>query len=104
MKPLIRLVVLIVLVVSGVGLARGVAGMPELNLSVPDISLPTIGDPIDDRPRATFNRGQRVTFDEPSSWHFPPGTVTEVWWCTGQVQVIEGPADLDNICAMAMYD
>lgn len=93
MKPLARLIGIGMIGLVGLGLLRG---MPEL----PDFSLPE----IDDRPLVTLNRGQRVTFDEPSGWHFPAGTVAEVWWCTGESAVIEGPADVEDVCALAMYD
>lgn len=100
MNPFARLLAFGLLGLAGFGVIHGVTDPPDIHLEVPSFSLPV----IDDRPRVTVNRGMRMTFDEPTSWNFPASTVAEVGWCDGRTQVIEGPAKVEGVCALTLYD
>ncbi len=100
MKPFARILGLGVLVLAGLGLFHVVTDPPDLRAEIPSFSLPT----IDNRPRLTVNPGMRMTFDHPTSWDIAPTAYAEVWWCSGASQVIEGPARVDEVCALALYD
>lgn len=100
MKPFARILGLGILVLAGLGLFHVVANPPDLQAALPSFSLPV----IDNRPRLTVNQGMRMTFDYPTSWDIASTSNAEVWWCSGASQLIEGPARVDEVCALALYD
>lgn len=45
----------------------------------------------------------RLTFDGPTGWDVPRGMTAAVWPCGGEYYVAVGPAELSNVCALALY-